>query len=256
MRRTLFVLAMMLLVLTHTAAAQVAGKFPPDSATNLQVIPKGTPVMQVIGQMRNITGALGVRCPFCHVGEEGKPLSTFNFASDDKPTKATARQMMRMVEEINRRLDTLPTMHDMADHDAEHVEVTCRTCHRGVREPIPLSTLIAQATLDVDADSGIRTYQALRTRYYGRDAYDFGENSLNVAAFRVAREKQYDAALALLTLNEQEYPGSSGMYVFRGNVLLMQGDTTGAAGAYREAVKRDSTNGEARGRLKDIGQVP
>jgi hypothetical protein len=147
-------------------------------------------------------------------------------------------------------------MHDMADHDAEHVEVTCRTCHRGVREPIPLSTLIAQATLDVDADSGIRTYQALRTRYYGRDAYDFGENSLNVAAFRVAREKQYDAALALLTLNEQEYPGSSGMYVFRGNVLLMQGDTTGAAGAYREAVKRDSTNGEARGRLKDIGQTP
>lgn len=256
MRRTPALLTMVLIAFSRSATAQVAGTFPPDSATNLQVIPKGTPVMQVVGQMRNITGALGVRCPFCHVGEEGKPLSTFNFASDDKPTKVTARQMMRMVEEINRRLDTLPMMHDVADHDAEHVEVTCRTCHRGVREPIPLSTLIAQTTIDAGADSGVKTYQALRTRYFGRDAYDFGEGSLNVAAFRVAREQKYGAALALLTLNAQEFPGSSGMEVFRGNILLMKGDTTGAAEAYREAVKRDSTNGEARGRLKEIGQTP
>ena len=256
MRRFLVLLALSLVVHVSALAAQATGKFPPDSATNLQVIPKGTPVMQVLGQMRNITGALGVRCVFCHVGEEGQPLSAFNFASDEKPTKLTARQMMRMVEEINRRLDTLPMMHDMANHDAEHVEVTCRTCHRGVQEPMPLSTLIAQTTIDAGADSGIKTYQALRARYYGRDSYDFGEGSLNVAAFRVAREKQYDAALALLAVNEQEFPGSSGMYVFRGNFLLMQGDTTGAAAAYREAVKRDSTNGEARGRLRDIGQTP
>lgn len=30
--------------------------------------------------MRNITGALGVRCQFCHVGEEGMPLERFDFA--------------------------------------------------------------------------------------------------------------------------------------------------------------------------------
>jgi len=256
MRRFPVLLTLWLMACPLAATAQVAGKFPPDSATNLQVIPKGTPVMQVIGQMRNITGALGVRCPFCHVGTEGKPLSEFDFASDDKPTKLVARQMMRMVEEINRRLDTLPMVHEMPAHDTPHVEVTCRTCHRGVQEPIPLSTLIAQATVEAGADSGIKSYLALRARYYGRDAFDFGEGSLNVAAFRVAREQKYDAALALLALNEQEFPGSSGMYVFRGNILLMQGDTTGAAGAYREAVKRDSTNGEARGRLKDIGQTP
>ena len=237
-------------------AAQAPGKWPPDSLISTKVIPRDTPVMQVVGQMRNITFALGVRCPFCHVGEEGQPLSTFDFASDEKATKRTARQMMLMVEEVNRRLDTLP--HDHArGHDTPHVEVTCRTCHRGVERPIPLSTILTESTVAGGADSGARTYTALRDRYYGRsDAYDFGEGSLNVAAFRVARESQYTDALALLDLNEQMYPGSSGMYVFRGNVLLMSGDTTAAATAYRQAIARDSSNGEARGRLRDIGRSP
>jgi cytochrome c-type biogenesis protein CcmH/NrfG len=46
------------------------------------------------------------------------------------------------------------------------------------------------------------------------------------------------------------------MYVFRGNISLMQGDTTAAAKAYREAIRRDPTNEEAKGRLKNIGQQP
>lgn len=255
MRRILTTLTLALLVPPGVTAAQVAGKFPPDSLINVRVIPKGTPVTQVIGGMRNITSALGVRCPFCHVGQEGQPLSEFNFASDEKPAKVTARQMMRMVEEINRRLDTLPE-HAMPGHDVPHVEVTCRTCHRGVEQPIPLSALVLQATLAAGADSGIGLYRRLRERYYGRDAYDFGEGSLNTAAFRVAREQQYDAALALLDYNAGLFPNSSGMSVFRGNIQLMRGDTTAAAAAYREAIKQDSTNSEARGRLKDIGQVP
>lgn len=236
-------------------AAQAPGKWPPDSLINTKVIPKNTPVMQVVGQMRNITGALGVRCPFCHVGQEGEPLSTFDFASDEKATKRTARQMMLMVEEVNRRLDTLP--HDHArGHETPHVEVTCRTCHRGVERPIPLSTILIQATVAGGADSGAKVYAELRDKYYGADAYDFGERTLNIAAFRVARERHYSDALALLDLNEQMHPGSSGMYVFRGNVLLMSGDTTAAVTAYREAIARDPSNGEARGRLKDIGRSP
>jgi tetratricopeptide (TPR) repeat protein len=142
------------------------------------------------------------------------------------------------------------------DHDGTHVEVTCRTCHRGVERPLPLSTILIAATLAGGADSGLRTYASLRDRYYGRDAYDFGEGSLNVAAFRVARARQYADALALLDANEEMYPNSSGLSVFRGNILLMSGDTTEAAAAYREAIARDSANGEARGRLREIGRSP
>src|SRR5258705_5608166 len=115
-------------------AAQAPGRFPPDSLVNVKVIPKNTPVMQVVGMMRNFAGALGVRCPFCHVGQEGQPLAQFDFAKDEKRTKLTARQMMRMVEEINRRVDTLPEHAQMTSH----VEVTCQTRHRRVSRPIPL----------------------------------------------------------------------------------------------------------------------
>src|SRR6267143_6508848 len=94
-----------LLVVSTGLASQAPGHFPPDSLINVKVIPKNTPVMQVIGMMRNFTFGLGVRCPFCHVGQEGQPLATFDFAKDEKRTKLTARQMMRMVEEVNHRLD-------------------------------------------------------------------------------------------------------------------------------------------------------
>lgn len=230
--------------------AQVAGKFPPDSLVNVQVIPRTTPVIQVIGTMRNFAGNLGVRCQFCHVGEEGLPLEQFDFASDEKRNKLVARQMMRMVQEINRRVDTIP------QRGTPPVPVTCATCHRGISRPVPLATVIADATVAVDADSAIRAYRVLQQRYFGRDAYDFSEFSLNSAAFRAARAGKPDDGLALLRLNEELFPGSSGMYVFRGNILLMKGDTTGAAAAFREAVRRDTSNAEARGRLKTIGRSP
>jgi len=230
--------------------AQVAGKFPPDSLVNVQVIPRTTPVIQVIGTMRNFAGNLGVRCQFCHVGQEGLPLEQFDFASDEKRNKLVARQMMRMLQEINRRVDTIP------QRGTPPVPVTCATCHRGVSRPVPLATVIADATVAVDADSAIRAYRALRQRYFGRDAYDFSELSLNSAAFRAARAGKPDEGLTLLRLNEELFPGSSGMYVFRGNILLMKGDTTAAATAFREAVRRDTTNDEAKGRLRAIGRAP
>jgi len=46
------------------------------------------------------------------------------------------------------------------------------------------------------------------------------------------------------------------MYVFRGNISLMKNDTAAAVAAFREAVKRDTTNQEAKGRLRAIGQRP
>ncbi|HEV8510017.1 MAG TPA: c-type cytochrome [Gemmatimonadales bacterium] len=228
--------------------AQAPGHWPPDSLIHVKVIPKNTPVMQVVGMMRNFAGALGVRCQFCHVGQEGMPLAQFDFAKDEKRTKLTARQMMRMVEDINRRLDTLPEH----EHSVAHVEVTCATCHRGVSKPVPLATLLEQTAASAGADSATRLYRTLRERYFGRDAYDFGELSLNIAAFRLGRANKFDESLALLRLNEELFPNSSDMAVVRGNVILMRGDTNGAAAAYREAIRRDSTNGEAKGRLRSL----
>jgi len=235
---------------TSALAAQAPGKWPPDSLINTKIFPHNTPVIQVIGQMRNFAGFLGVRCTYCHVGEEGKPLETVDFASDQKRTKLVARQMMTMVAEINHRLDTLP-----GGRGTPPVSVSCNTCHRGLSRPATLSAVVADAAIAVNADSAERAYRALRQRYFGRDAYDFSEQALNSAAFRVAQAgKKYDDALALLDFNETLFPHSSQMYVFRGNVLLMKGDTSAAAAAFREAIARDTTNGEAKGRLATVTQ--
>src|SRR5437667_11405752 len=56
--------AILLLGIGSAARAQAPGKWPPDSLINVKVIPKATPVMQVVGMMRNFAGALGVRCPY------------------------------------------------------------------------------------------------------------------------------------------------------------------------------------------------
>jgi tetratricopeptide (TPR) repeat protein len=117
---------------------------------------------------------------------------------------------------------------------------------------MPLEQLIMETAQTSGTDSAGRAYRALRERYYGRAAYDFGEPTLDVAAFRLARAGKYDEAFAILKLNEEQFPASSNLSTFRGNINLMKGDTAAAIAAFREAVQRDSTNGEAQGRLRAL----
>src|ERR1043166_3476458 len=147
-----FFLAGSALLATATLGAQSPGHFPPDSLVNVRVIPRTTPVINVIGTMRNFAGDLGVRCQFCHVGREGQPLDQFDFATDEKRTKLVARQMMLMVQERNRRVDSLP------GRMAGGLQVTCMTCHRGVSRPTPLSAVMVEAATAAGAGSGLQGY--------------------------------------------------------------------------------------------------
>jgi hypothetical protein len=110
--------------------------FPPKSFVNLQVLPKDSSAATVVGTMKSFANNLGVRCQFCHVGEEGLPLEQFDFAADVKPAKRTARVMMRLTRDINAQLDAALAI---AGNGAPRV--SCITCHRGkstptnVREP-------------------------------------------------------------------------------------------------------------------------
>src|SRR5256886_17658174 len=46
------------------------GKFPPDSFTNLKVLPKTIGKQELIATMRSFALGLGVRCTYCNVGRE------------------------------------------------------------------------------------------------------------------------------------------------------------------------------------------
>ncbi len=114
------------------AVAQTAAPAPPPNLTppfkNLQVLPKDITREQLLTNMKFFAQSLGVRCTFCHVGEEGKPLSTYDFASDVKKEKRTARKMLAMVHRINSQ--------DFGVTDFAQVKVTCFTCHRGSEHPL------------------------------------------------------------------------------------------------------------------------
>ena len=127
MTRLLTAATVLLCVVAFTAARPAAQI--PERFTNLQILPKDMARPALVSVMRSFAMHLGVRCEHCHVGE-GSDLSTFDFAADTKPTKLTARKMMRLLETINGE-----GLKDIGD-PARQPKVTCYTCHRGAKQPL------------------------------------------------------------------------------------------------------------------------
>lgn len=230
---------------------QAQGRFPPDSLRNVRVLPATIPVPDLVAMMRGFTVALGVRCPYCHVGQEGQDLSTFDFPADTKPPKLAAREMIRMVQAINgQHLGQLPQRQQPA------VEVTCLTCHRGATVPRPLPDVVALAALNGGLDSAVRAYRALRERYYGRTAYDFGEETLIQAAQALQQQRRFDEALGVLRLNAEFHPMSAQTQTAAGDVHRARGDTAQAIATYRQALVLNPNDATTRQRLRELGQQP
>jgi hypothetical protein len=120
--------ACVLAVTIGAASGHAPGQLP-QKFTNLQVLPKDVTPKALVEQMRSFAIELGTRCEHCHVGA-GNDLSTFDFASDAKPEKATARMMMRMIAALQAEY-----LHDVGD-PARLPKVTCYTCHRGALRPL------------------------------------------------------------------------------------------------------------------------
>src|SRR6185436_18666100 len=80
---------------------------------NIKVL-TGMPQSQLIPVMNFFAASMGRRCNFCHVNKDGK----WDYASDEKPEKTTAREMIKMVLDLRKQKFT------GAD------EISCYTCHR------------------------------------------------------------------------------------------------------------------------------
>jgi hypothetical protein len=84
---------------------------------NIQIIKE--PAWRIPTGMMSLTRWLGVDCTFCHTLNE--------FEKDDKEPKKIARQMFKMVHDINE--DNFPGTAPGS------FKVTCWTCHRGNMKP-------------------------------------------------------------------------------------------------------------------------
>jgi len=90
-----------------------------DVFKNIQVL-KGLTVDEFMGTMGLFSAALNVCCGDCHVGAGG---SDPKWDADDKPEKKIARQMVTMMNNINKQ------------NFGGGQRVTCWTCHRGSEHP-------------------------------------------------------------------------------------------------------------------------
>lgn len=191
------VLAGGLLAAVHSAAAQEQEKF-----TNLKVLPKDISTQELRTIMGQFTRALGVRCGACHAAKPGE--QHLNFALDDKPEKKTARIMMQMTRDLNEKY-----ISTLEDHSNPPIQVQCVTCHHGIAHPRPIADVLKLAYAKGGLDSTRARYSALRDRYYGSAAYDFGEVPLTEVGLALADSGHVADAANLFALNVEMNPKSA-----------------------------------------------
>ena len=80
--------------------AQEQPKAPviPDKYTNLKVLPPDITKAQLLPIMKGFCKSSGHRCSYCHAVTDD--LSSGDFASDEKPPKSEARELLRLVREV------------------------------------------------------------------------------------------------------------------------------------------------------------
>jgi photosynthetic reaction center cytochrome c subunit len=102
---------------------------------NIKVL-TGLPQSQLIPVMNFIAASMGRRCNFCHVNNSGQ----WDYASDENAHKNTAREMIKMVLDLNK------------NSFKGNLEVSCYTCHRGLDHPASIPVL----PLAVPSPAGLR----------------------------------------------------------------------------------------------------
>jgi len=118
-------------------AAQAAAQQPGSAGAKrpkLEVL-QALPEAQLFPLMNLIATSLGVRCDHCHVqanpdlSRTPSNLGGWAWDRDDKLPKRRAREMMKMVRDLN------------ASRFKGEAKVTCYTCHRGSTQPSRLPPL-------------------------------------------------------------------------------------------------------------------
>jgi tetratricopeptide (TPR) repeat protein len=235
------------LTILFTLPAQTQDRWSwPEKPSNLQVLPKEWPGSRLRPVMTGFTRALGVRCSYCHKGEEGKPLSTYDFASDENPNKNRAREMLRMLGSINDHLKKIEPSGD------KRVNMWCHTCHHGRPRPMTLEEELGEQYRTKGLKPALDYYADLKKKYYGRGAYDFGEGALNNFGYELLENKDAAGAIQVFKLNAEGFPQSGNVWDSLAEGYMKAGDLKKAEENYEKALTLDPTDENAKEMLKKI----
>jgi outer membrane lipoprotein-sorting protein len=129
--------AVVIAALAPAATAQSVSPKPPvaeEVFKNVQVL-KGIPVGEFMDTMGFFSASLGSNCVHCHVDES---LTHWEKFAEDVPRKRVARQMIQMVNALNK-----------ANFGGARL-VTCYSCHHGDVRPESVPSLLSQYGLPVE----------------------------------------------------------------------------------------------------------
>jgi tetratricopeptide (TPR) repeat protein len=185
--------------------------------------------------MQAIAQSLGVTCNYCHTAAAG--------SGAPEPKKDIARQMIAMTRDLNARVQ-------QATGNAS-AKVECVTCHHGVAIPRQLSDILTATIRAEGINAAVAQYRDLRERYYGRQAYDFSEDTLAGLAERIV-EARPDDAIALMKLNLEYNPKSARSYSGIGYAYTRKYDDETAISYYQKALEIEPGNGIIQGRLASL----
>jgi tetratricopeptide (TPR) repeat protein len=192
----------------------------------------------VVASMPEIAQALGVSCNYCHVARHGTRVP--------EPKKDIARAMMAMTQDINRKIEAAS-----GKAPDEAMEVKCITCHRGVTIPGQLTDILIKTAAEKGADAAIAQYRDLRGRYYGRQSYDFGDDTLLVLAQRLFY-RDADEAIAVLQVNLEFSPKSVMTYSKLATAYSKKMDDKTAIATLEKALEIEPENPLIRGQLAQL----
>jgi tetratricopeptide (TPR) repeat protein len=201
-----------------------------------------------VANMQEIAQGLGVKCEYCHagMGRGAGPAAPVSAQPAPKPRVEIARAMIAMTRDLNEKI-LLAT----GKAPNEVTRVTCITCHRGVAIPGQLSDIVARTALEKGPDDAVAQYRDLRAQYYGRQSYDFGEETLLTSAQQVVRLKPA-ASIPLLRLNLEFYPKSVRSYAQIAFAYTRSLDDESAIATLEKALEIEPDNGMIRGQLEQL----
>lgn len=220
----------------------------PDKPKNITVLPASAVGRELQRTMFSFTSSLGVRCTYCHVGEEGRDFKEYDFTSDAKPAKNKARVMIKMMKSVNTQFLT-----GLHEDNSPTMQVNCQTCHRGNSTPISLEDQLKKTFDGSGLDSTIRQYRALRDQFYGGYTYNFKEGTLLRLADKIAEDStKMTAAIAIVNLNIEMYPSFPFSYTHLASWYEDAHNIPAAIEQYQKAVALNPKDERLKKRLEKL----
>ena len=233
-------------VLAVTANAQIPIEVY-QNPENLKVLSSDISPEELRATMFSIGQQVGLRCSKCHDFDSDTPFTERDYASDKKELKRVAREMMRMVKDIN---DAVSAIDRGPDHKA--ITVKCMTCHRGINQPRQIEEIFEAVIKEDGLTTAIEKYNELRESWYATGAYDFSAWRLGGIAQSIFDNGDTKGGMQVHALNFELNRDDSSVYFHRGESYEKQGRIEDAIADFERAMELHDSFGFLKDRIPGL----